>query len=57
MIIRCPKCNNQDIFKRSAVPRIETHTTKVLNGNVCSVRISEPKFYVCCKCGHKFNIK
>lgn len=57
MNIECPKCNSTKILKRKSVPRIETHTTRFINGKPYEIQLTEPKFYVCYKCWHKFNIK
>lgn len=55
--IECPKCGSDKIMKRNAVSRVETHSTRVIDGRVMEVRTSEPLFYVCYNCWHKFNIK
>lgn len=57
MEIKCPKCNSGKVFKRTAVPRTETHRTIFVNGVSREVFIGEPKFYVCYECGNKFDIK
>lgn len=57
MEIKCPKCNSEKVFKRNAVPRIETHRIIIVKGVFREVRISEPKFYICYQCWNKFNIK
>lgn len=53
----CPKCKHDTILKRLAVPRSETHVKRVVKGVFREVRVSEPKFYTCTKCFHKFNVE
>lgn len=57
MNLRCPKCRDEKIFKRGAVPPFETNRSRVMRGGVREVVVCEPKFYICCKCGYKFNVK
>ena len=57
MEIKCPKCNSENVFKRNAVPRIETHRIIIVKGMFREACVSEPKIYVCYECGNKFNIK
>ena len=57
MEIKCPKCNSENVFKRNAVPRIETHRIIIVKGMFREVCVSEPKIYVCYECVNKFNIK
>lgn len=55
--MRCPKCNSNTIFMRNAVPRFETHVTRVVKGKIREVYTREPRFYICCQCGCRFNVK
>lgn len=57
MELKCPKCESNKIMKRLSVPQIETHRTRVVNGQLRKVQLYEPLFYVCYECWHKFNIK
>lgn len=57
MKVECPKCNSHKTMKRNAVPRVETHRTRIIEGKIMKVKLFEPLFYVCCNCWHKFNIK
>lgn len=57
MELKCPKCESNKIMRRKSVPRIETHGTRIVNGQIRDVKLFEPLFYVCYNCWHKFNIK
>ena len=53
----CPKCNSEVIFRRNSVPRNEIYVNRIDRGRVRQMFMDEPKFYICVKCGHKFNVK